>query len=171
MWLAPRSKSVLIRWGWIVLNASEKSINTTCMYDPDLSRWHPVRFTRTRLQHPFWHCRQTVKGPCDQPHRQPTGYTLSSPYNLPEQMSKPQAWNFSSVHWNWYYDWSLPHMWNSHAIQEQLKQMGKHWSQLWWTYLKYSTLKATWNWSLRGVKSRKTWNYIFLFHALGTSNW
>ena len=49
VWLAPRSKSLLIRkWGWIVLKANEKSMNVTHTYDPDLSRWLAVRFMRIR---------------------------------------------------------------------------------------------------------------------------
>ena len=99
VWLAPRSKSLLIRkWGWIVLKADEKSMKMIQTYQDglQLDLWE----SDIHLQHPFWPCGQTVEGPCVRPQKQPTGYTLSSPYTSPEQTSKPQAWNHSSVlHW------------------------------------------------------------------------
>jgi len=56
---------------------------------------------------------------------------------------------------NWHYDWALSRTWNRHAIQEEMKQTGKHWSQPRCAYLNYSTFKAIRTCSLRGLSLEK----------------
>ena len=169
VWLAPRSKSLLIRrWGWIVLKADEKSMSITRTYDPDLSRWLAVRFTRIRhaSSAPFWPCRQTVHAIGHRSNQLVTHYPLHTLCQNRCQSHRPGIIHLFYIGflWNWYYNWAL-RAWNRHAIQKQLKQTGKHWSQLWCAHLEYSTFEAIRTWGLGGVKSRKTWNHISLFHV------
>ena len=127
-----------------------------------LSKWFPVRFTRTRHEY----CRGLMPSATEATSRWHTilpihlatmdakGIHLARMDAKAIGLKRFICFTLGFLR-NWYYEWTFPGAWDGPAIKQEVKETGEHWPQLWCSWLKCSTLRPSGPGGLNGFSLKK----------------